>query len=156
MQPATQDQRVQWWPVLFFLDRESEQEGVLSPGQLKRKLKGKGPDACFAPAKAYTMSPAPRKHTFYPAHLEFHRCWVGVVKERNPSVIKRISLLIGVALVAAMMLVATAAPAFAANGFVTTTKNPQGKETSGNCKSPQQDCTVTNRGGQTVVGQSER
>ena len=69
--------------------------------------------------------------------------------------IKRIGLLVVVALVAAMMMVATAAPAFAANGFTTTTKNPQDKETSGNCKSPQQTCTVTNRGGQTVVGQSE-
>jgi len=70
-------------------------------------------------------------------------------------VIKRIGLLVVVALVATMMMVATAAPAFAANGFTTTTKNPQNKETSGNCKSPQQTCTVTNRGGQTVVGQSE-
>ena len=69
--------------------------------------------------------------------------------------IKRVGLLMVVALVAAMMMVATAAPAFAANGFTTTTKNPQNKETSGNCKSPQQTCTVTNRGGQTVVGQSE-
>jgi len=70
-------------------------------------------------------------------------------------VIKRIGLLLVVALVATMMIVATAAPSFAANGFTTTKKNPAGNESNGNCKSPSQTCTVTNRGGQTVVGQSE-
>jgi hypothetical protein len=66
---------------------------------------------------------------------------------------KRITLLVAALMLALTMALSGAA--FADNGFTTTTKNPQNKETSGNCKSPQQTCTVTNRGGQTVVGQSE-
>ena len=66
---------------------------------------------------------------------------------------KRITLLV-VALMMALTMALSGA-AFAANGFTTTTTNGQGKDTSGNCKSKAQTCTVTNRGGQTVVGQSE-
>jgi Family of unknown function (DUF6520) len=67
---------------------------------------------------------------------------------------KRITLLIAALMVALTMSFGSVA-AFAANGFVTTTTNPKDKETSGNCNSKSQTCTVTNRGGQTVVGQSE-
>jgi len=67
---------------------------------------------------------------------------------------KRITLLIAALMMALTMSFGSVA-AFAANGFVTTTENPKGKSTSGNCKSKSQTCTVTNRGGQTVVGKSE-
>ena len=62
--------------------------------------------------------------------------------------IKRIGLLLVAALMAAMMLVATAAPAFADSAnWTTTTKGPNGQTTNGNCGAGPQVCTTTNHGG---------
>ena len=69
---------------------------------------------------------------------------------------KRILMVLTVALVIAALMVVMAVPAFAANGFTTQTTNKQGKVTQGNPDSPAQTQTTRNKAGNVVVGQSER
>src|SRR5215208_7458376 len=93
---------------------ESDQrEGGDEPRLAREEFQGKGPDACFAAKQTY-KAPSPRKLTSYPIYgLKLHRLGRRC-KERIPSVIKRISLLVLAAmLVATMAMGAVAAPAFA-------------------------------------------
>src|SRR5215204_4749783 len=84
-------------------------------GERERKTQELEAGRLFVTWKRHTQDAQPRKLTFYLMYLEFHRCWVGVVRKEY-SMIKRISLLVTAALMAAMMTVAMAAPAFASPG----------------------------------------
>jgi hypothetical protein len=69
-------------------------------------------------------------------------------------VIRRIGLLAMVALIAVMMMVATAAPAFAK--LTTETTNPAGHITQGDAAGePPQDTDVVNQGGNEPPGQNK-
>ena len=65
--------------------------------------------------------------------------------------IKRISLLLAVALLAAMMLAATAGVGYAK--ITQHTFNPQGHETHASCNPTPQECVATNPAGHQPPGQ---
>ena len=72
---------------------------------------------------------------------------MSVVRERKHSVIKRISLLITAALMAAMMMVATAAPAFAVSPSERNCENQEGATPdSFNRERGEVSCTITEEG----------
>ena len=60
VQPATREDRKILVVVGFVLGKgEREGKGGDEQRLATEESQGKGPDACFAPAKAYTMRPAP-------------------------------------------------------------------------------------------------
>src|SRR5215217_9476304 len=129
----TKDQWVRWSVFCLLGKGKRAEEGSVVPKVATEEThKAKGRTLVLLQLRHTHNAPSPRKLTFYLTHLWFHRRWVDM-ERKGYSVIKRIGLLMVAALMAAMMMVATAAPAFA----VTTDKQ---------CKGGNPNCVLTGPG----------